>query len=66
VIMVGQQVLAKASDRQALQTYQDAEAILDLADKIHHLTEANNKLTDEIHHLVSTGAAAPPTSAPVG
>jgi hypothetical protein len=66
VIMVGQQVLAKASDKQALQTYQDAEAILDLADKIHHLTEANNKLTDEIHHLVSTGAAAPPTSAPVG
>jgi hypothetical protein len=63
VIMVGQQVLAKASDKQALQTFKDAEAILELTDKIHHLTEANNRLTDEIHHLVSK-LAGPTTSEP--
>jgi hypothetical protein len=57
VIMVGQQVLQKASDKQALQTFNDAEAILELADKIHHLSEANNKLTDEIHQLVSNPPA---------
>ena len=63
VIMVGQQVLTKASDKQAQQTFKDAEAILELTDKIHRLTEANNKLTDEIHHLVSN-PRAPTTSAP--
>ena len=57
VIMVGQRVLAQASDKQALQTFRDAEAILELTDKIHHLTEANNRLTDEIHRLVSTPSA---------
>ena len=57
VIMVGQQVLAKASDKQALQTYRDAEAILELTDQIHHLTMVNNKLTDEIHNLVSKPSA---------
>ena len=53
VIMVGQQVLAKASDKQALQTFKDAEAILALTDQIHHLVETNHKLTDEIHGLLS-------------
>jgi hypothetical protein len=53
VIMVGQQVLAKASDKQALQTFKDAEAILALTDQIHHLVEINHKLTDEIHGLLS-------------
>lgn len=53
VIMVGQQVLAKASDKQALQTYNDAEAVLHLTDEIHRLIEVNNKLTDEIHHAVA-------------
>ena len=53
VIMVGQRVLAKASDKQALQTYRDAEAVLQLADQIHQLIEVNNKLTDEIHHVVA-------------
>jgi hypothetical protein len=50
VIMVGQQVLAKASDKQSLQTYQDAEAVLQLTDEIHKLIKVNNRLTDEIHH----------------
>jgi hypothetical protein len=53
VIMVGQQVLAKASDKQTLQTYRDAEAILELTDQIHQLVEVNTKLTNEIHELVS-------------
>ena len=56
VIMVGQRVLAKASDKQSLQTFNDAEAILDLTDQIHHLIEVNNRLTDEIH----TSIAKPP------
>jgi hypothetical protein len=63
VIMVGQQVLAKASDKQTLQTYRDAEAILELTDRIHHLTEVNHKLTDEIHHLI-TGSPRPVTAPP--
>jgi hypothetical protein len=64
VIMVGQQVLAKASDKQTLQTFRDAEAILELTDKIHHLTEVNNKLTDEIHHLITGGAPRLVTTPP--
>ena len=55
VIMVGQQVLAKASDKQALQTFKDAEAVLQLTDEIHRLVEVNNKLTDEIHRIVAGG-----------
>jgi uncharacterized membrane protein len=46
VLAVGQQVLSRASDKQALQTYQDAEAVLHLTDEIH-------KLTKEIHRLVA-------------
>jgi hypothetical protein len=53
VIMVGQQVLAKASDKQALQTYNDAEAVLQLTDEISKLIKVNNKLTDEIHSVVA-------------
>jgi hypothetical protein len=53
VIMVGQRVLAKASDKQALQTYNDAEAVLQLTDDIHKLIKVNNKLTDEIHRVVA-------------
>ena len=63
VIMVGQQVLAKASDKQALQTFKDAEAILELTDQIHHLIELNNKLTDEIHGLVADRLAPPAAEA---
>ncbi len=61
VIMVGQQVLAKASDKQALQTYRDAEALLQLSDEIHRLIKVNNRLTDEIHGSVclSPKPAAP-------
>jgi hypothetical protein len=58
VIMVGQRVLAKASDKQASQTFRDAEAVLQLTDQIHQLIEVNNKLTDEIHHVVATPGEA--------
>jgi hypothetical protein len=53
IIMVGQRVLAVASDKQALQTYNDAEAVLQLADEIHRLVEVNNRLTGEIHGMVT-------------
>src|SRR5580693_3127361 len=46
VLAVGQQVLSRASDKQALQTYEDAEAVL-------HLTDETHKLTKEIHRLVT-------------
>jgi hypothetical protein len=49
VIMVGQKVAARASDKQAEQTYKDTEAILKLQDEIHRLIEINNELTGEIH-----------------
>jgi hypothetical protein len=62
IIMVGQRVLASASDKQALQTYKDAEAVLELTDEIHRLIEVNNKLTDEIHRVV-TGPRTPEASA---
>lgn len=45
IIMVGQKVAAEASDKQALQTYQDAEALLQMSDDIHSLTK-------EIHATV--------------
>ena len=49
VIMVGQKVAAAASDKQALQTYKDAEAILEIQDELHRLIKINNDLTQEIH-----------------
>lgn len=45
IIMVGQKIAAEASDKQALQTYQDAEALLQISDELH-------KLTKEIHATV--------------
>jgi uncharacterized membrane protein len=49
ILAVGQQVLSRASDKQAQQTFKDAEAILKLQDEIHRLVQINNKLTEEIH-----------------
>jgi len=49
VIMVGQKVAAQASDKQAVQTYKDAEAILQIQDEVHRLIKINNDLTEEIH-----------------
>jgi hypothetical protein len=51
VIMVGQKVAAAASDKQALQTYNDAEAILQIQDELHKLLKENTALTQEIHKV---------------
>ncbi len=48
VIMVGQKVAAAASDKQALQTYKDAEALLKIQDEVHRLIKVNNEMTEEI------------------
>jgi hypothetical protein len=52
VIMVGQKVAAAASDKQALQTYQDAEILLTTQDEVHRLIKINNNLTQEIHSII--------------
>jgi hypothetical protein len=56
VIMVGQKVAAQASDKQALQTFQDAEALLKIQDEVHKLIKINNELTEEIHNSVIKNA----------
>ncbi len=57
VIMVGQKVSAAASDKQALQTYKDAEALLIMQNEIHKLITVNNALTAEIHAAVAKAGA---------
>jgi hypothetical protein len=52
VIMVGQKIAARAADRQALQTYKDAEALLEIQDEVHRLIQINNEMTAEIHAIV--------------
>lgn len=49
IIMVGQRVAADASDKQAYQTYMDAEALLQINDELHRLLKVNNRLTKAIH-----------------
>ncbi|WP_421916328.1 hypothetical protein [Mesorhizobium sp.] len=58
VIMVGQKVSAAASDKQALQTYRDAEALLKIQDELHRLIKVNNDLTEEIHRAVTAKGAS--------
>jgi hypothetical protein len=57
VIMVGQKVAAAASDKQALQTFKDAEALLEIEDELHKLLKINNDLTEQIHAAVANKAA---------
>jgi uncharacterized membrane protein len=52
ILAVGQQVLSRASDKQAEQTYKDAEELLKLQDEVRRLIEINNKLTEEIHAAI--------------
>lgn len=52
IIMVGQKVAAKGSDKQASQTYKDAEALLEISNDLHKLIKVNNKLTEEIHEIL--------------
>jgi ABC-type nickel/cobalt efflux system permease component RcnA len=58
IIMVGQKVAAEASDKQAFQTYQDAEALLEISNDLHKLLKTNNQLTEDIHKLVERANAA--------
>ena len=53
VIMVGQKVAARASDKQALQTFKDTEAVLEIQVEVHKLIKINYELTEEIHSLVT-------------
>ena len=49
-------VAASASDKQAYQTYKDAEALLDISNNVHRLLETNNQLTAEIHQILARTA----------
>ena len=64
VIMVGQKVAAAASDKQALQTYQDAEALIKIQDDVHRLVKLNTELTHEIHDMLAklTNTPTSPTA----
>ena len=53
IIMVGQKVAAVASDKQAYQTYKDAEALLEISDNLHRLITVNNRMTEEIHQSLA-------------
>jgi hypothetical protein len=53
VIMVGQKVAAQTSDKQALQTYKDAEALLEMADENQRLSKENARLIKEMHAVVT-------------
>jgi hypothetical protein len=55
--MVGQKVAATASDKQALQTFKDAEALLEISNDLHKLIKINNNLTEEIHSLLDKAKA---------
>jgi len=57
IIMVGQKVAAEASDKQAFQTYRDAEALLEISNDLHQLLKINNKMTDEIHKIIDNKAS---------
>ncbi len=57
VIMVGQRVLATASDKQALQTSAEAEAVLQLAEEVRRLREANRALADEVRQTLALKGA---------
>lgn len=52
ILAVGQQIQSRVSDRQAEQTYKDAEAILMIQNQMHELIEINTQLTEEIHAMV--------------
>jgi hypothetical protein len=52
IIMVGQNIAARKSDRQLDQTYRDSEELLKISDGIQALLQENTKLTTEIHQVV--------------
>jgi hypothetical protein len=52
IIMVGQKVAAAGSDKQLQQTYEDAEALLQITDEMHKMLKQNTKLTEQIDELL--------------
>ena len=62
IIMVGQKVAAAASDKQAYQTYEDAEALLQISNDIHALLKQNTELTEQIDKLLQTRESDGPPS----
>jgi sensor histidine kinase YesM len=52
VIMVGQKVAAAASDKQALQTYEDAETMLKMQAELQQLIQINTTMLQEVHAAV--------------
>jgi len=60
IIMVGQKVAAQASDKQAYQTYKDAEALLAISDDLHRLITLNNQMTADIHAIIAAQQQAKP------
>jgi len=57
IIMVGQNIAARKSDRQLDQTYRDSEELLKISDAMHELLQKNTDLTAEIHAVVRSGKA---------
>jgi len=51
VILVGQNILAKAADKRAEQTYNDAEAILHEAIEIQKHLAAQDEIIQRVHEL---------------
>jgi len=58
IIMVGQKVQAAAADKQAYQTYKDAEALLEITDQLRKLMALNNQMTKDIHEVVAASRAS--------
>lgn len=52
IIMVGQNIAAKKSDRQLEQTYRDSEELLKINEAMRQLLQTNTELTTEIHEVV--------------
>ena len=52
IIMVGQNIAARKSDRQLEQTYRDSEELLKISGGIRELLQKNTDLTREIHQVV--------------
>jgi hypothetical protein len=63
IIMVGQKVSADASDKQASQTFKDAEALLEISDEVHKLVKLNTSLTEQIHTALKCDTPAPDRAA---
>ncbi|MBR7837008.1 DUF1003 domain-containing protein [Actinospica durhamensis] len=61
VIMVGQQVIGRAADKRALQTYLDAEAVLHACERLQHHLKAQDLA---IRHVVTHMEQCRPTAAP--